>query len=85
MSKAGLLDQLKSKDGEGLTQDAGQYDVDHLNADWNENALKCARNYLKEEHLSRSDVQEQLSSSIDDGGEGFTSDQVQYAMSHLND
>ena len=54
-------------------------------ADWNENALKCARNYLKEEHLSRSDVQEQLSSSIDDGGEGFTSDQVQYAMSHLND
>lgn len=85
MSKAGLLDQLTSKDGEGFTQDAGQYAVDHLNADWNENALKCARNYLKEEHLSRSDVQEQLSSSIDDRGEGFTSDQVQYAMSHLND
>ncbi len=84
MSKAGLLDQLTSKDGEGFTQEAGEYAVNHLNANWNENALKCAKDYLKEEHMSRSDLQEQLGSSVDDGGEGFTQDQVQYALSHLN-
>lgn len=85
MSKAGLLDQLTSSDGEGFTQAAGEYAVNHLKANWNENALKCAKTYQKEEHLSRADVQSQLSSSIDDGGEGFTSEQVQYAMSHLKD
>lgn len=85
MSKAGLLDQLTSSDGEGFTQAAGEYAVNHLKANWNENALKCAKTYQKEEHLSRADVQSQLSSSVDDGGEGFTSEQVQYAMSHLQD
>lgn len=83
MSKAGLLDQLTSKDGEGFTQAAGEYAVNHINADWNENALKCAKEYEKTEHLSRADVQDQLSSGVDDGGEGFTPEQVQYAMDHL--
>lgn len=83
MSKAGLLDQLTSKDGEGFTQAAGEYAVNHIQANWNENALKCAKEYEKTEHLSRADVQDQLSGSVDDGGEGFTPEQVQYAMDHL--
>ena len=83
MSKAGLLDQLTSKDGEGFTQAAGEYAVNHIQANWNENALKCAKDYEKTEHLSRADVQDQLGSSIDDGGEGFTQSEVQYAMNHL--
>ena len=65
------------------SQAAGEYAVNHINADWNENALKCAKEYEKTEHLSRADVQDQLSGSVDDGGEGFTPEQVQYAMDHL--
>lgn len=54
-----------------------------MNADWNTNALKSAKEYEKNEHLSRAELQQQLSSSVDDGGEGYTQEQVQYAMSHL--
>ena len=46
-------------------------------------AFLCAKEYEKAEHLSRADVQDQLSGSVDDGGEGFTPEQVKYAMDHL--
>ena len=40
MSKAGIYDQLTSEYGEGFPEDAAQYAVDNVVADWKFNALQ---------------------------------------------
>ena len=43
MSKQGIYDQLTSEYGEKFDAEAAQYAIDNLNADYNENALKCEK------------------------------------------
>ncbi len=45
MSKQGVYDQLTSEYGEEFPAEAGQYAINNIVADWNENALKKAKTY----------------------------------------
>ena len=47
--------------------------------DWNKNALEKAKTYKKDMAMSRGQVQEQLASEV----EGFTPEEVKYAIEHL--
>ena len=81
MSKQGIYDQLTSQDGEKFTQQAGQYAVDNLKADYNANALAKAKTYQKDMNMSPAAIQEQLTSQ---DGEKFTPEEAAYAVQHLN-
>lgn len=82
MSKAGIFDQLTSEYGGQFTEDAAQYAVDTIDADWNQNALESARTYQNEMAMSPAAIHDQLTSEY--GGQ-FTSSQADYAIDHLND
>lgn len=43
MSKQGIYDQLTSEYGEGFPEDAAQYAIDNIDADWEANALAKAK------------------------------------------
>lgn len=81
MSKAGIFDQLTSEYGGQFTEDAAQYAVDTIDADWNNNALESAKTYQNEMAMSPAAIHEQLTSEY--GGQ-FTSSQADYAIDHLN-
>ena len=79
-SKQGLYEQLSSSAGEGFTPAEAQYAVDHVDADWNKEAVESARSYLEMSPMSRADLIQQLSSSA---GEGFTYEQALYAVNKV--
>jgi hypothetical protein len=78
-SKAGLIDQLSSPAGEGLSEAEATVVVDHLEADWNAEAVEAAEDYLDQE-ISKPALIEQLSSPV---GERFTPAQAQYAADRV--
>lgn len=80
MSKAGVLQQLTSQYGEKFPDDAAQYAIDNINADWNENALNKAKTYYDTMSMSKDAVYTQLTSSY---GEQFTAEEAQYAIDNL--
>lgn len=80
MSKAAIYDQLISEYGEDFPEDAAQYAIDNLDADWNYNALKSAETYYEEMSMSKSAIYDQL---ISDYGDQFTPEQAQYAVDNL--
>ena len=80
MSKKRMYSQLTS-DFDKFSNDAAQYAVDHLKADYKYNALFNAKNYRKLFNMSKSGLFNQLTSSID----GFTEEEAQYAIDHLDD
>lgn len=82
MSKARLHDQLTSPYGEGFSEEAAQYALEHVKADWKKNALMTARNYRDNLHMSSAAIKNQLTSPY---GEQFTQEEAQYAMDHLDD
>ena len=51
--------------------------MDHVGADWNQEAVESARSYLDMSPMSRNELIQQLSSSA---GEGFTYAQAVYAV-----
>ena len=77
MSKAGLYDQLTSEYGGQFADDAAQYAIDAVEADWNANALATAENYAGTMSMSRAGIYDQLVSEF---GEQFTADEAQYAI-----
>jgi hypothetical protein len=79
-SKQGLYEQLSSSAGEGFTAAEAQYAVDHVDADWNQEAVESARSYLEMSPMSRESLIEQLSS---DAGEKFTYEQAVYAVNKV--
>lgn len=79
-SKQGLYEQLSSDYGEGFTEAEAQYAVDHVDADWNQEAVESARSYLEHSPMSRDGLIEQLTSSH---GEGFTYEQAVYAVNKV--
>lgn len=82
MSKAGLYDQLTSEYGSQFTEDAAQYAIDNLDADWNANALATAKYYQENMAMSTAAIYDQL---VSEYGDKFTADEAQYAIDHLND
>ncbi|GAA1941327.1 hypothetical protein GCM10009689_23080 [Brevibacterium antiquum] len=81
MSKQGIFDQLTSEYGGQFTDDAAQYAVDNIDADWNSNALESAKTYQNEMAMSPAAIHDQLTSEY--GGQ-FTTSQADYAIEHLN-
>lgn len=80
MSKAGLYNQLTSEHGEKFSQEAAQYAIDNVKADWKENALKKAKTYQESMAMSPSAIYDQL---ISEHGEKFTEEEAQYAIDNL--
>lgn len=80
MSKAGLLAQLTSEAGDKFSPEAGQYAVDNIKADWNENALKSAKTYQETMAMSPEAIREQLTSEY---GDKYTAEEADYAVANL--
>lgn len=80
MSKAGIYDQLTSEYGEKFSNEAAQYAIDNVKADWKENALKKAETYQNTMSMSPSAIYDQL---ISEYGEKFTAEEAQYAIDNL--
>lgn len=80
MSKAGIYDQLTSEYGEKFSEEAAQYAIDNMVADWNANALASAKNYSDSMHMSKAGIYDQLTSEY---GEKFTAEEAQYAVDNL--
>jgi hypothetical protein len=74
-SRKGLIKQLSSTAGDGYTAEQATYAVDHVNADWNEQAARAAKSYLETMPFSRAEMIQQLSSPA---GDGFTVQQATY-------
>jgi Host cell surface-exposed lipoprotein/Protein of unknown function (DUF732) len=79
-SKAGLIDQLSSKSGEGFPKTDAVWAVNHLHVSWFKEAVKSARDYLSMQSFSRSGLIDQLSSPY---GEQFTVAQATYAANKV--
>jgi len=82
MSEAGIYDQLTSEYGEQFTPEEAQYAIEHLDADYNYNALQKAISYSELMSMSDSEIYDQL---VSEYGEKFTPEQAQYAIDHLDD
>lgn len=80
MSKRAIFDQLTSEYGDKFPQEAAQYAIDNLQADYNANALKAAENYSEMMHLSKRGIYDQLTSEF---GDKFTAEEAQYAVDNL--
>ena len=80
MSKAGLFQQLTSETGDGFPEEAAQYAIDNLDANYKENALKSAKNYQEIMPMSDNELYNQLTS---DAGEKYTAEEAQYAIDNL--
>lgn len=76
LSRLGLIEQLSSSYGDGYSKADATYAVDHLGANWNEQAVRSAKSYLENGNFSRSGLIEQLSSPA---GDKFTRAQATYA------
>lgn len=81
MSKAAIYDQLVSEHGEKFPEDAAEYAMDNIEADWKENALNKAETYADSMDMSTDAIYDQL---ISEHGEQFTEEEAQYAIDNLN-
>lgn len=80
LSKTGLWDQLTSEYGGQFTEEAADYAVENVEADWNENALEQGRSYQETMSMSPAAVYDQLVSEF--GGK-FSAEEAQYAVDNL--
>jgi hypothetical protein len=80
MSKAGLIQQLDSKYGEGYSKSDAVFAVNHITVNWNEQAVRAAKDYLEMSSFSRASLIQQLCSKA---GDGFTLAQATYAADHV--
>lgn len=80
MSRAGLIQQLSSKYGEGFKKADAVFAVNHINVSWNKQAVRAAKSYLQISSFSRASLIEQLHSKA---GEQFTLAQATYAANHV--
>lgn len=79
MSKAGIYNELTAGHGETFSDEAVQYAMDNLKADWKSNARACAFDYSETFHMSKRRVYNQLKAE-GEYGEGFTQEEAQYAV-----
>lgn len=81
MSKQGIYDQLTSEYGDKFSEEAAQYAIDNVEADWKQNALKKAKTYQETMAMSPEAIRDQLTSEY---GEKFTQEEADYAVENLN-
>jgi hypothetical protein len=79
-SEQGLIQQLTSSAGNGFTQAQAEYAIDHVQADWDAQAVDAAKGYMQIGGFSRAGLIQQLTSSA---GNGFTLAQAEYAVSKV--
>jgi len=79
-SRAGLINQLTSKYGEGFSATDAVFAVDHVKVNWNQQAVESAKSYLQMGGFSRAGLIDQLTSQY---GEKFTLAQATYAVDHV--
>lgn len=79
-SREGLIDQLSSDYGDGYSKADATFAVDHVNADWNAEAVEAGESYLEVGGFSRAGLIDQLSSQY---GDKFTKEQATYAADKL--
>jgi Host cell surface-exposed lipoprotein len=79
-SRAGLIQQLSSKAGEGYKLADAVFAVNHIKVDWNKEAVESAKSYLQLSSFSRAGLIQQLSSKA---GDGYTVAQATYAANHV--
>jgi hypothetical protein len=77
-SRAGLIRQLTSSYGEGVSRADAVWGVNHAHANWNAEAVQAAKSYLSSGHFSRAALIQQLESPY---GEQFTHAQAVYGVS----
>ncbi len=80
-SRNGLIHQLSSDAGEGFDVSDATIAVDSMNIDWNQQAVRSAKQYLKMMGFSCKGLIKQLSSSA---GEKYTVDQATYGAKHAD-
>ncbi|WP_125770490.1 Ltp family lipoprotein [Companilactobacillus furfuricola] len=80
MSKMGIHDQLTSEYGGKFTEEAANYALENLDADYNKNALSKAKTYQDDMAMSPEAIHDQLTSEY---GEKFTPEEADYAIAHL--
>lgn len=80
MSKAAIFDQLTSEVADQFSEEAAQYAIDNIEADWKENALKSAENYQETMSMSPEAIRDQL---VSEHGDQFTQEQADYAVENL--
>lgn len=73
MSKQAIYDQLTSEYGDQFEANAAQYAMDHLDADYNQNALKSAKSYKETMHMSKQAIYNQL---VSENGEKFSAEEA---------
>lgn len=81
MSKAGLFKQLSSEHGDKFTEEAAEYAVESIDADWKEKALESAHIYQDDMDMSPAAIHEQLMS---EHGDQFTEEEADYAIENLD-
>ncbi|MGO3211441.1 MAG: Ltp family lipoprotein [Brachybacterium sp.] len=79
MSQQGIYAQLTSEFDQ-FSDEAAQYAIDTIDADWNENALESAKTYSDTLHMSQQGIFDQLTSEFDQ----FTDEQAQYAIDTID-
>ena len=81
-SKRGLLGQLTSSAGDGFSNSDAEFAINHLNPNWDQQAVDAANGYLSEgQGFSEQGLLQQLTSSA---GDGFTEAQAEYAISSVH-
>lgn len=80
-SESELKEHLTSPYGEVFAEDAAQYALDNVDADWNAEALEAAESYIRHSHYSYEGLHHQLSSSSADN---FSDEQARYAVDHVD-
>jgi hypothetical protein len=79
-SRAGLIQQLTSKAGEGFKMTDAMFAVNHIKVDYNKEAVESGKAYLDISSFSRASLIQQLSSTA---GDQFTPAQATYAANHV--
>lgn len=81
MSEQGIFGQLTSEYVGQFSDEAAQYAIDNIDADWNAKAPGSAETYSAMLHMSKQGFFDQLASEF--GGQ-FTVEQQDYAIANLN-
>jgi hypothetical protein len=79
-SKAGLIQQLSSSAGDGVSKADATFAANHVGADWNKEAVESAQRYLDLQSFSKAALIQLLSSSA---GAQYTPAQARYAVSKV--
>lgn len=79
-SRAGLINQLTSKAGDGFSRADATYAADHVGVDWNAEAVESAKAYLDLSGFSRAGLIQQLTSKA---GDRYTKAQAEHAADEV--